>query len=57
VLSNATPNRAAAKNLETQRGGLFVSLERWIDRALKLAQEIETKDYSQEGRPGGDKRP
>jgi len=35
---------------------LFVSLERWIDGALELAQQIKTKEHSQESRLGGEKR-
>ena len=34
---------------------LFVSLERWIDGALELAQRIKTKEHSQESRLGGNK--
>ena len=33
-------------------GWLFVSLERGIDRALELAQEVETKEHSQKSRLG-----
>jgi len=35
---------------------LFVSLERWIDSALELTQEVETKEHGQESRLGGKKR-
>jgi hypothetical protein len=35
--------------------GLFVSLERWIDSALELAQDFETKEHGQEGRLGSKK--
>ena len=49
VVSATTEDGAAGEDLETQGGGLFVSLERWIDGPLELAQEIETKEHSQEG--------
>ena len=41
-MAAATQNGAASKNLETQGCGLFVALERWIDGALELTQDIET---------------
>jgi hypothetical protein len=44
MVSATTKDSAAGKNLKTQRGWLFVSLERWIDGALELAQEIKTKE-------------
>jgi hypothetical protein len=47
VVPAATEDGAAGKDLETQRGWLFVSLERWIDGALELAQKIETKKHRQ----------
>jgi hypothetical protein len=46
VVSASTEDSLAGKNFEMQRGGLLVSLERWIDGALELAQEIETKEHS-----------
>ena len=55
-MAASTKDGATGKNFETQRGWLFVSLERWIDSALELAQEIETKEHGQEGRLGGKKR-
>jgi len=45
------------EELETQCCRLFVSLERWIDGTLELAQEIETEEHSQKGRLFGEKRP
>ena len=41
VMSAATEDGAAGKNFETQGGWLFVSLERWINGALELAQRAE----------------
>jgi hypothetical protein len=35
---------------------LFVSFQCGIDGALELAQQIETKEHSQEGRLGSEKR-
>ena len=55
VMAAATQNRTTSKDLETQGCGLFVALERWIDGALELTQEIETKDHSQKGRLGSEK--
>jgi hypothetical protein len=44
VVSASTQDGAAGKDLEAQRCWLFVSLERWIDGTLELAQEIETTE-------------
>ena len=44
VVSASTQDGAAGKALEAQRCWLFVSLERWIDGTLELAQEIETTE-------------
>ena len=55
-MSAAAEDGAAGKNFETQRGWLFVRLECRIDGALELAQEIETEEYSKEGRLGGEER-
>jgi len=41
-VSASTQDGAAGKDLEAQRCWFFVSLERWIDGTLELAQEIET---------------
>ena len=57
VVSASTEDGAASENLEARGGRLFVGLERWIDGALELAQEIETKEHSQESGLGGEKRP
>jgi len=55
MVSASTQDRTAGKDFETQSGWLFVALERWVDGALELTQEIETKDHSQEGRLGSEK--
>src|SRR5262249_28214918 len=55
-MSAAAKDGAAGKNFETQRGWLFVSLERWINGALELTQKIETKEHSEEARLGGEER-
>ena len=57
VVSASTEDGAASENLEAQGGRLFVGLEPWIDGALEFAQEIETKEHSQESGLGGEKRP
>jgi hypothetical protein len=57
MVSASAKDRAASKELETQRCWLFVSLERWMNGALELAQEIETEEHSQQGRLGSEKRP
>jgi hypothetical protein len=46
VVFASTQDGAAGKALEAQRCWLFVSLERWIDGTLELAQdqEIETTE-------------
>jgi hypothetical protein len=36
-MSAATEDGAAGKDFEAQRGGLFVSLYRWVDGTLELA--------------------
>jgi hypothetical protein len=53
MVSVAAQDIAAGKDLETQRSGLFVSLERRIDGALEFAQEIEAEEHGQESRFGG----
>ena len=55
-MAASTEDGAAGKNFETQRGWLFVRLERRIDGALELAQKIETKEHGQEGRLSGKER-
>src|SRR6266481_4056506 len=45
VVSASTQDGAAGKALEAQRCWLFVTLERWIDGTLELAQEIETTEF------------
>ena len=47
-MSTSTEDRATGKDFETHRCGLFVSLERWIDGTLELAQEIETTESSEQ---------
>jgi hypothetical protein len=47
-MSAATKDRTAGEKLETQGGRLLVSLERWVNRKLKFAQEIEAKKVQQE---------
>ena len=42
-MSASTQDCPASKELETQSGWLFVTLECWIDGTLKFAREIESK--------------
>jgi hypothetical protein len=44
-MSASTQDCPAGKELETQSGWPFVTLECWIDGTLKFAQEIESKQY------------
>jgi hypothetical protein len=50
VVPASTEDGAACKNFESQRGWSFVSFKPRIDGTLELAQEIETKQHSQESR-------
>ena len=55
-MSTSAKDCPAGENLETQRSRLFVSLKRRINRTLKFAQEIESKEHSQESRLGSKER-
>jgi hypothetical protein len=56
MMSTSAKDCPAGENLETQRSRLFVSLKRRINRTLKFAQEIESKEHSQESRLGSKER-
>jgi hypothetical protein len=45
MMSASDQDCLASKELETQSGWLFVTLEGWIDGTLKFGQEIESKQY------------
>jgi hypothetical protein len=47
-VSASAQDRSGAENLEAQCCRLLISLERWIDAALELAQKIETKEHRHE---------
>jgi hypothetical protein len=48
MVCTSAQDRTASKELETQSCWLFVSFKCGVNGALKFAQEIESKQHSQE---------